>query len=323
MDEQALEEYADAYRAGDTLPPLDVFEVEAELVIVDGFHRHEAARRAKVATLPVRTVGKGSMADAEWHALGSNQKHGLRRTREDKRRAVWLALDLGDDRSNREIAKHIGVSHTFVANLRRVEQQSGLPPEWFDPNLVPLWAIEAAQRYSDPNFKPELGAAGPVEARRFVRLARLEWLASIGLLTELVWESVDAGWTLRDAELHAYELIVYANTGNVGMMEDLCAAMRHEFEPEILAEIDLSKKYGMDVWILRMYSAVIQAAQACPERYGDLAKLPTIGAAYQELQRRNPEWSGVGRPLPDVFPPGFRDKETWREYAVQWKPEAA
>jgi len=118
MDEQAIEDYAEVYRAGDTLPPLDVFEVEAELVIVDGFHRHEAARWARVATLPVRVVGKGSMADAKYCSLGSNQTHGLRRTRGDKRRAVRLALDLDDDRSNREIAKHIGVSHTFVANCR-------------------------------------------------------------------------------------------------------------------------------------------------------------------------------------------------------------
>jgi hypothetical protein len=118
MDEQALEEYAEAYRAGGTLPPLDVFVVEGELVIVDGFHRHEAARWARVATLPVRVVGKGSMADAKYCSLGSNQTHGLRRTRRDKRRAVRLALDLDDDLSNREIAKHIGVSHTFVANCR-------------------------------------------------------------------------------------------------------------------------------------------------------------------------------------------------------------
>jgi hypothetical protein len=69
--------------------------------------------------LPVRVVGKGSMADAKYCSLGSNQTHGLRRTRRDKRRAVRLALDLDDDLSNREIAKHIGVSHTFVANCRR------------------------------------------------------------------------------------------------------------------------------------------------------------------------------------------------------------
>jgi hypothetical protein len=118
MDEQAIEDYADLYRAGEALPPLDVFEVKGELVIVDGFHRHEAARWARVATLPVRVVGKGSMADAKYCSLGSNQTHGLQRTRSDKRRAVRLALDLDDDLSNREIAKHIGVSHTFVANCR-------------------------------------------------------------------------------------------------------------------------------------------------------------------------------------------------------------
>lgn len=121
MDEQALEEYADAYRSGEMLPPLDVFEVDGELVVVDGFHRVEAARRAEVLTLAVRIVGQGSMADAEWHALASNQKHGLRRTREDKRRAVRRALELDPSRSNREIARHVGVSDPFVGKIRRNE----------------------------------------------------------------------------------------------------------------------------------------------------------------------------------------------------------
>jgi hypothetical protein len=184
-----------------------------------------------------------------------------------------------------------------------------------------MWAIEKAERFNDPTFRPELGVpVRPRDARYFVRLQRL---ASIGLLPENVWESVDAGVTLRDAELLAYEMMVYANNSNIGVLEDLCAAMRHEFEPEILAEIELAKKHGMDVWILRMYAAVIQFEQASPERHGDLMKLPTIDAAYEELRRRNPQWSGVSRPHPDIFPPGFREKETWRDYAVLWEPKAA
>jgi hypothetical protein len=59
------------------------------------------------------------MADAEWYALSTNQKHGLRRTREDKRKAVSRALEIDPDRSDREIARHLGVSHPFVARLRR------------------------------------------------------------------------------------------------------------------------------------------------------------------------------------------------------------
>jgi hypothetical protein len=118
MNWETISEYCAFFRGGETPPPLEVFEVEGELVVVDGFHRLEAGRRAGVVTLPVKIVGKGSMADAQRHALGTNQKPGLPRTRADKRRAVKMALDLYDGQSNRQIAKHVGVSHVFVANVR-------------------------------------------------------------------------------------------------------------------------------------------------------------------------------------------------------------
>jgi len=321
MNQEALSEYQAGYEAGDTLPPIDVFDVDGEPVIVDGFHRFEAARRAGVLTLAVRIVGKGTMIEAQWHALASNQKHGLRRTREDKRRAVELALELDPDRSNREIARHLGVSDPFVGKMRREGQRPRLPQEWFDADLVPAWAVEAAKRFNDPDVAPETGVpTQPVSPRYFVRLQRLEFLSrSVDALSETELERIDAGMTLRDAELRAYERLVYFNR-NIGVLEDLCAAMRREFEPEILAEIALAKKYGMDVWILRMYSAVIAAADACPDKYGDLPKLQ-IADAYAKLRERNPAWSGVGEPLPDLFPPSYRDNETWRDYAVQWRPE--
>jgi hypothetical protein len=88
--------------------------------VVDGFHRLEAAQRAEVATLPVEIIGKGSMVEAGWVALGKNHHHGVRRTREDKRKAVQMALanPAASKLSNRKLGKYLDVSHTFVANER-------------------------------------------------------------------------------------------------------------------------------------------------------------------------------------------------------------
>jgi hypothetical protein len=122
LAEEAVKSYERAYKAGKSLPALECFEVDGELIVVDGFHRLEAAKRADVATLPVEIVGKGTMAEAEWTALGKNHNHGVRRTREDKRKAVQMALgnEAAAKMSNRKLAEYLEVSHTFVANERKM-----------------------------------------------------------------------------------------------------------------------------------------------------------------------------------------------------------
>ena len=131
MNWDAVRDYRAAYEAGEPLPPLEVFRVKGKLIIVDGFHRCEAAIRAGVATLPVKLAGEGTMGDAIWEALRKNHHHGVQRTQADKRKAVRKALAGDDSLSNRAIAEHCGVSHTFVANMRKakVEQLELTMPE--------------------------------------------------------------------------------------------------------------------------------------------------------------------------------------------------
>lgn len=69
---------------------------------------------------PIST--RPTLPEAIWTLgrVGANASHGLRRTNDDKRRAVrtllndleWLAW------SDREVARACGVSHTFVAGQR-------------------------------------------------------------------------------------------------------------------------------------------------------------------------------------------------------------
>jgi len=121
MTQEAVDHYAELERDDVKLPPIEVVDVAGDLVLVDGFHRAEACRKIGKAFVRVRIVGTGDLEFASWTALSKNHAHGVRRTREDKRKAVWLALDngIGQEQSSREIARHLGVSDPFVSKIRK------------------------------------------------------------------------------------------------------------------------------------------------------------------------------------------------------------
>lgn len=121
LTRDAIDEYAEAYEAGVTLPPPSVFECDGRLLVVDGFHRTAAAVKASVTWLRVEVVGEGDIDDAAWAAAAANRTHGVRRTNADKRRAVRMALEcgIGLESSNRVVAEHCGVHHATVARVRQ------------------------------------------------------------------------------------------------------------------------------------------------------------------------------------------------------------
>lgn len=117
--EDLVAEYAARIEAGDFFPGVRVLELkDGSLVLVDGFHRLAAFRRLGRQEIPA-IVRRGTMEDAWTMAIGANVDHGLRRTNADKRRAVWMALEHFDARSDRAIAEMAGVHHELVAAVRR------------------------------------------------------------------------------------------------------------------------------------------------------------------------------------------------------------
>jgi hypothetical protein len=93
----------------------------------DGNHRYEAGCEAQVRALP-GDVRDGTAEDAAWLATSANKEHGLKRTNEDKRKAVEAALKMRPEMSNVAIADHCGVSDTTVADARgRLESSSVIP----------------------------------------------------------------------------------------------------------------------------------------------------------------------------------------------------
>ena len=113
--------YADAMREGVTFPPITVVKMgsgkEVRYILADGFHRYYAAEKAGRNTIAVKIV-RGDMAEALRIALESNCAHGLPLTNADKRRAVEMAVKQWPELADSAIAQRVGVSHTFVNNVR-------------------------------------------------------------------------------------------------------------------------------------------------------------------------------------------------------------
>lgn len=120
ISEDVVIDYTEKLLDGVKLPPIEVFTDGKTTWLVDGFQRLLAHQRAKLTDIEV-TVHKGTLRDAQFYALGVNDKHGKPRTVEDKRNAVMIALEDMEwgQLSNREIAEACKVSHTFVANIKK------------------------------------------------------------------------------------------------------------------------------------------------------------------------------------------------------------
>jgi hypothetical protein len=118
VDWCTVEEYAESMREhgwGD-FPAVVAFHDPArmETYLAEGWHRYHAAR---LAVLPgVRAeVRKGTREDAIDHATTANAKHGLRRTRDDKQRAVYTTVFCHPTWKHERIAGHCGVSQQMVS----------------------------------------------------------------------------------------------------------------------------------------------------------------------------------------------------------------
>jgi hypothetical protein len=120
-----VKEYAEAFRNGAQFEPVVVFFDGVHYWLADGFHRYHATEAAKIMTLYCE-VRFGSLREAILYALKANNKHGLRRSNEDKRICVQTMLDDAEWClwSNVKIAISCEVSDTFVAAVRSPEAKA-------------------------------------------------------------------------------------------------------------------------------------------------------------------------------------------------------
>jgi hypothetical protein len=119
IDFEAVFDYMDAMADGAKFPPVVVFYDGASYWLADGFHRVKAAEQAGSHEIGC-DLRQGTQHDAQWYSFGANKTNGLRRTNDDKHRAVKAALvhPNGAHLSNRQIAAHVGVDEGTVRNWR-------------------------------------------------------------------------------------------------------------------------------------------------------------------------------------------------------------
>lgn len=117
INQDAVADYAEAITEGTKLPAVIVFNDGTDHWLADGFHRYHAHRKIGALEMDAE-VHPGKQADAKLFAYGANRNHGLRRTNEDKKKAVNGMLTDFSEWSDSRIAKHVGVDHKTVAAHR-------------------------------------------------------------------------------------------------------------------------------------------------------------------------------------------------------------
>jgi ParB-like chromosome segregation protein Spo0J len=120
LNQEAIATYAEIL---DQLPAVDLFNVKGHgLVLADGFHRVEAAKRADRSSIKA-FIMEGTLNDAMEWAVISNLKHGQPLRGRERDDAIIRMLRLHPKWRRAQIAKAMGVSPSSVTNateLRRV-----------------------------------------------------------------------------------------------------------------------------------------------------------------------------------------------------------
>lgn len=162
--QNVVDDYASAIGDGASFPPVVVFHDGTDHWLADGFHRYHAHKKLGLVEIDA-DVRQGTRRDAILYSVGANESHGLRRTNEDKRRAVLTLLSDGEwvKWSDREIAKACAVSHVFVGKLRPVD--TGNVTSMERSFVHPKTGAESVMTFANPR------AFDPHQAREYLEIA--------------------------------------------------------------------------------------------------------------------------------------------------------
>jgi Mg2+ and Co2+ transporter CorA len=119
MDTQVIKDYEGLISEGAEMPPIKVVSIQNQLYVVDGFHRVHAYRNQGRDRIEAEVI-ESTAQDALILAISANQAHGLRRSIQDRNKAVEMALEDIElaRQSDRQLAKLCGVSQPLVSSVR-------------------------------------------------------------------------------------------------------------------------------------------------------------------------------------------------------------
>jgi hypothetical protein len=120
LDEPTVSQYEESLREGAAFPQVLVWAEGGAYILLDGFHRVEAMRRAGFIDTDAKQF-TGSKSEATIAAVVANARHGLRLTGKDLRAAIAKLIRCGGDLSNSQIADACSCSGHTVAAVRESE----------------------------------------------------------------------------------------------------------------------------------------------------------------------------------------------------------
>ena len=173
MDQPTIDEYAEVMLAANgwgPFPPAEAFYDGSTYWMWRGNHRRaallQAAEKAGTAfdlLVPV-IVRPGTERDAKLEGLSDNAEHGLRRTVEDKRKAVDWALSDPElsQWSNAKIAAKCRVSAPFVGERREIMQRTAAVAN-------SVGAASTTRRYIDKHGQERVMNIGGIAASNQAR----------------------------------------------------------------------------------------------------------------------------------------------------------
>lgn len=119
INQDVVRDYAEILQGEEELPSVMLYHDGADYWLADWFHRYWAAKRIGAEAISAR-VADGDLREAILYSVQANADHGLRRSNDDKRKAVKTLLSDPDwsKWSDREISRRCRVSPTLVGQVR-------------------------------------------------------------------------------------------------------------------------------------------------------------------------------------------------------------
>jgi len=180
LDESHVQTLMDA---PDAWPALVIVLHNGRNVLVDGFHRYEAARRLGLDAVPVQVMSVPPDSDLTALAFDLNARHGRPLSREDRRAFAARVLSDNPAHADREIGRRCGLSDKTVASVRREMEVGAEIPQ----SPARIGGDGRGYTYHAPARQPgELPAEGIGEKVRRVFSGNREQRALAGYISRLL-----------------------------------------------------------------------------------------------------------------------------------------
>lgn len=119
----------------DSWPPVAIVQnAQGERILVDGFHRLEAARRLGLATIPARVIEFPCDGDLFRLAFELNAAHGKPLSLADRKAYARRLIGSQPNLSDREIGRRTGIHHETVGALRSENRDPQTQPSYTVPS---------------------------------------------------------------------------------------------------------------------------------------------------------------------------------------------